>query len=182
MADHRFERTDADIRRAFIEALTDHGFEKLNVAELARRAQVDRTTFYAHFDSLYTLAERVITDEIELLRDTLQKNIGSNVAGSDRYQLFSDNLIDQLSNQADTIQKIRMISLGIKGFDAQCRQLFSAIYQQVLGVEVNSFTDFLLVNMAMSDLDFILRNHRAPAREELVNSLNQLAEIATQFK
>ncbi|WP_125704205.1 TetR/AcrR family transcriptional regulator [Lacticaseibacillus daqingensis] len=182
MTDYRFQRTEADIQRAFLAALTEQGFERLSVAELARLSRVDRTTFYAHYDSLYALAEQVITQEVDLLRKAIQEGIQRGADAGDRYQLFSSALIDELSGQAETIQRLRTISLGAQGLDAQCRQLFAAVYHQVLGVSPTSFTGFLLVNMAMSDLDFILINHRAPAREELAASLSQLAEIAKRFK
>lgn len=181
MADHRFERTDTDIRRAFMAALTEQGFETLTVAGLARLSKVDRTTFYAHYESLFTLAERVITDQVALLRTTLVQG-GLGTAKAAQYQLFSETVIAQLSQQAAAIRKLRLISLGTQSFDTQCRRLFADIYQQVLGVDPNSFTGFLLVNIAMSDLDFILLNQRAPARAELAASLDQLIAIARGFK
>jgi AcrR family transcriptional regulator len=182
MADHRFERTDTDIRRAFMAALTKQGFETLTVAGLARLSKVDRTTFYAHYESLFTLAERVITDQVALLRTTLIQGGLGTAAKAAQYQLFSETVIAQLSQQTAAIRKLRLISLGTQSFDAQCRRLFAAIYQQVLGVDPNSFTGFLLVNIAMSDLDFILLNQRAPARTELAASLDQLIAIARGFK
>lgn len=72
------------IRRAFLELLDEQPFEKITVLELAERADVNRSTFYAHYPDIFGVVEE-IQDEIleahlklfdhleyrELLRDPL---------------------------------------------------------------------------------------------------------------
>lgn len=174
MADYRFERTDEDIRRTFIQAVRDQGFERLSIAQLAKLSRVDRSTFYAHYDSLYDLAETMIREQVAELFHDLKAGVTSQ---QNNYDFFSESVVTQLSAQSQIIQQLRLISLGTQSFDAQCRLLFSDLYTQVLGITATSYTNYLFVNMAMSDLDFVLRHHRAPERQELQGSLQKMIEV-----
>lgn len=48
--DRRIQRTRALLRTALLELVQEKGFESLSVQEITDRANVGRTTFYAHFD------------------------------------------------------------------------------------------------------------------------------------
>lgn len=181
MADYRFERTDEDIQRAFVQALERQGFDQLNVAQMARLSRVDRSTFYAHYDSLYALATAVIDREVALLNASISAGTSATSGAGDGYDVFSGAVVAHLLEQTAVIRQVRLIPLGTQSFDAQCRQLFAATYQRVLGVDPASFTGYLLVNMAMSDLDFILTHRRVPRREELQAGLAQIARIAARI-
>ncbi len=50
--DRRVTRTKKAIERAYFELLATKGDEKITIAEIARTANVDRKTFYLHYDSL----------------------------------------------------------------------------------------------------------------------------------
>lgn len=178
MADYRFERTDEDIRRAFIQAVHDQGFERLSIAQLAKLSRVDRSTFYAHYDSLYDLAETMIQEQVTGLFHDLKSGVSSQ---QNNYDFFSESVVARLVDHAQIIQQLRLISLGTQSFDAVCRQLFSDLYTQVLGITATSYTNYLFVNMAMSDLDFVLRHHRAPERQELQGSLRKMIEVLNKI-
>ncbi|MDP9868557.1 MULTISPECIES: TetR/AcrR family transcriptional regulator [Streptosporangium] len=49
--DRRVRRTRQAIQRALIELILDKGYDQVTVSDLIRRADVGRSTFYAHFDS-----------------------------------------------------------------------------------------------------------------------------------
>lgn len=179
MADYRYERTDADIQRAFIRALATTGFEKLTVSQLAQASLVDRSTFYAHYPSIYELAETVIERQVAVIDHALWASRTANAAT--RYQLFSSDLVTHLVANAATISQIRLIPLGTASYDAQCRQSFTRYYQQAAGVAPDSFTSYLFVNMAMSDLDFVLAHRRAPERAELQVGMQKIEQVLRQL-
>jgi hypothetical protein len=95
----------------------------------------------------------------------------------DHYQFFSTHLMTYLITNTTVLQQLRLISLGTNSFDAQCRRLFRKFYQQVFHLNENNFTVYLFVNMAMSDLDFILERQRVPQRQELKQSLRQIERL-----
>jgi AcrR family transcriptional regulator len=60
-SDRRTEKSKAALSQALIELMMEVGFEQLSVADVAERANVGRSTFYAHF-----------ADKEALLRESLQ--------------------------------------------------------------------------------------------------------------
>ena len=179
MADHRYERTDRDIRRAFLDLIRSSGFEALNVSKIAAAALVDRSTFYAHYESVYELSKAMITEQVTVIGDALVTSLPA--GARERYQFFSQTLVTHLVKNSAVIAQLRLISLGTDSFDAQCRRLFTTYYQQTIGIAGDSFTSYLFVNMAMSDLDFMLTHRRAPQRQELQASLQQIERIVRQL-
>ena len=49
--DRRVQKTRAAIQRAYIELLMEKKSMKMTITELARRANIDRKTFYLHYDT-----------------------------------------------------------------------------------------------------------------------------------
>lgn len=179
MADYRFQRTDKLIRQAFLEQLTHHDFMTLTIAQIAKASLIDRSTFYAHYDSLYDLAVSVIQDELRLLSDSLATTLANRKSDQfNTYDFFNHAVLNQLNREAANIQQLRLISLGEQGFDNQCKQIFADYYQQIFTVQPNSYMLFLLINIAMSDLDYILINHQAPSRHDLTSSLQRILKAS----
>ena len=68
--DRRQVRTRRRIREAFISLVTEKGPDKLTVKELAQRADIDRKTFYLHYESISSVVEEMQNEflgQLELL-------------------------------------------------------------------------------------------------------------------
>ena len=63
MADLRYQRTEKLLQDTFLALLKEKPFDELTITQLARAAMVDRTTFYAHYQSLYDLAAGLVDQE-----------------------------------------------------------------------------------------------------------------------
>ena len=76
--DRRIEKTRACIREAFIELLQEKDYEAITVAELAKRADIDRKTFYLHYkgkdDLLHNLEEEHAREVRQLLGELSWSN------------------------------------------------------------------------------------------------------------
>jgi AcrR family transcriptional regulator len=59
-ADPRVKRTRKLLTDAFVELLGEKGFAALTVQDVAKRATVNRATFYAHYEDKYALLDAVI--------------------------------------------------------------------------------------------------------------------------
>ncbi len=68
--DPRVKRTRRLILRAFSELLAEKGFQAVTVQDIARRAEINRATFYAHFPDKYALLQYSIR---HAFADELQK-------------------------------------------------------------------------------------------------------------
>ena len=96
--DHRVSLTRQMFRRALTELLSEKPLSNITVKELCLRAQVNRGTFYAHFQDIYDLMEKI---EEELL-EQLQAALGSSpYAGQqDPYAIYGA-VFDFFQNNKD---------------------------------------------------------------------------------
>ena len=67
--DRRIQRTRELLRSAMVSLIREQGFEVLTVQHIIDRANVGRSTFYAHFKS----KEDLLTGSVEMVRSTLRR-------------------------------------------------------------------------------------------------------------
>lgn len=177
MADLRFQRTDEMLQIHFMKLLAQMPFEQISVSKLAKASKIDRTTFYAHYENTYQLAEKLINQHIELIATAIQKSVlqHRHEAHFDGYHYFNEALAHYLMTQRLEIQHLRQLNFGINSFDAKLRQLFSKTYGQVFHLSQEDFGQYLLTTLAMSNFDFILEKQRVPKKEELQEGLAKMA-------
>ena len=84
-------------------------------------------------------------------------------------------MVDYLLDNKQTIQLLREISLGKMSFDPQLRQLFVDIYSKIFNRKQSDFVIYLVVSLAMSNVDFILNEGRLPKREELQDGIDLMS-------
>ena len=61
--DRRRRYTLSVIREAFFSLLAEVGFAKMTVADICRRADIDRGTFYLHFEDKFALLDALIDED-----------------------------------------------------------------------------------------------------------------------
>lgn len=66
--DRRSRKTLAAIHDAFTSLLAEKPYEKITVTEIARAADIDRKTFYLHYESIDALFDSLLQEDIESLR------------------------------------------------------------------------------------------------------------------
>lgn len=87
--DKRIEKTRACIRQAFVEMLTEMDYEAITVAELAKRASIDRKTFYLHYKGKDDLLHGLEEEHSREVRQLLEGLHWSNDALPDPTALYS---------------------------------------------------------------------------------------------
>ncbi len=91
--DMRYKRTQRNLRSALIELLNEKRIDAISVRELSERADINRATFYLHYDSPYAL---LVSLENQLF-DTIMASYKSNARNdpeaffSTVYQCIYDN-------------------------------------------------------------------------------------------
>ena len=70
------------IRTALLELLQEKKFEKITVTDIVKRADINRSTFYAHYPDVMGLLE-------ELMEDTVNRSIDL-VSGIDMLQFLEE--------------------------------------------------------------------------------------------
>ena len=93
--DLRVKKTKRAIRSAFYELIKEKPLEKITVREIAERAEINKTTFYAHYETVYDLVDQL---EQEAVAEVIsQLNTAQGLLSSPRafvkeiYTLLSKN-------------------------------------------------------------------------------------------
>ncbi len=70
--DPRVKRTRNLLEQAFMEAVTEKGFQAVSVQDITERAGINRATFYAHFPDKYALLDHSVR---QMFRQELEKRM-----------------------------------------------------------------------------------------------------------
>jgi len=81
--DLRVQRTLDSIRDALVALIAKKSLDSVTVGDIARRARVNRTTFYRHYRDKYELLESILTKAIE----ELDESMGSPESARSRFKL-----------------------------------------------------------------------------------------------
>jgi AcrR family transcriptional regulator len=63
--DPRVKRTRKLLEQAFMELMTEKGFQSITIQDVTERATVNRATFYAHFEDKFDLLDSYIREQFE---------------------------------------------------------------------------------------------------------------------
>ena len=91
LKDRRVIKTKTNIKRVFMELLSNRPFEKITVTEIAEIALISKTTFYLHYDSKYDLAEECIEDFIAEIQEGIQNSSLNRMGG------YLDSIIERIN-------------------------------------------------------------------------------------
>lgn len=72
--DRRVQKTKTAIQGAYFELLREKNTSRVTVAELARRANIDRKTFYLHYESTEDILREFSRDKIQELLFLLERD------------------------------------------------------------------------------------------------------------
>ncbi len=60
--DKRYQRTHKQLLKVFMDMVLEMDFKEITVSEVSRRADINRKTFYRHFDSIYSVLDELQED------------------------------------------------------------------------------------------------------------------------
>ncbi|AEB06641.1 regulatory protein TetR [Coriobacterium glomerans PW2] len=98
--DRRFARTERAIHEAFFSLIEQRDYRKVTITALARLADIDRKTFYLHYDSIEDVADAIFREEADRLVDLLRADLAKDTSSIDVGLLLfnlSANLAPNLS-------------------------------------------------------------------------------------
>ncbi len=71
--DLRVKKTERAIRNAFAELVQKKPIEKITVREIAELAEINKTTFYAHYETVYALIDTLEQEAIDEIIERLEQ-------------------------------------------------------------------------------------------------------------
>lgn len=76
--DMRYKRTQRNLKAALIELLKEKNINKISVRELSERSDINRATFYLHYDSPYDLLASLETELFDKVFSSYKNNALNN--------------------------------------------------------------------------------------------------------
>lgn len=128
--DPRVERTRNLLKDALIELSAERGFNMVTVVDIAGRANVNRSTFYRHYEDKYALVEEIFQEAIERMGRDL--NPPAKEALSIDLQAPPERLVRLFEHFAEHKQLYTAL-LGMNGsrwFEARMRDQISSMIDQ----------------------------------------------------
>ena len=69
--DLRITKTENLIREAFLSLIEEKGFSNITITDLSKKANINRKTFYAHYETKEELHEKIIDEFLSILNPVL---------------------------------------------------------------------------------------------------------------
>ena len=86
--DRRVVRTRKAIRQAFLTLMQETEYQKITITGIAREADIDRKTFYLHYQSVEDLANEIVQDEADRIVRTCLDSLENSDDGENVVDLF----------------------------------------------------------------------------------------------
>lgn len=97
--DIRVKKTKRAIQKAFIALLREKPIEKITVKEIAERAEINKTTFYSHYETLDALTAEMERQTVQLVCD----NMGGAQQLLDAPEAFVQEMFASLQQATDCL-------------------------------------------------------------------------------
>lgn len=126
--DRRQIKTKKAIIQAFFDLTKDKDMSKITITELARKADIDRKTFYLHFNSIADIYNELGRKVVDILKESI-KNSGVSDNQDAIYGLFitiNEILTGKLDVLKDIARKNDFAEFVFYVKDAFCNELIKA--------------------------------------------------------
>lgn len=155
--DLRVQKTVAGIRQALFELLATKPLEKITITELAQRAQIQRKTFYLHYQSLDDVLaafEDELSVEVQQMMVTMQPfSVAAFIAGLNELFLKNYPYYEQILTQRrnvvlsvnakNTLKWVLLSNLTANNPQLNAHELATAAEFIAAGI-VNAYSNWLM--------------------------------------
>lgn len=173
--DRRVEKTKKSIREAYFDLLMKDRKQKITIAEIARSANIDRKTFYLHYDAVDDIIKDFAQNKIDEMVQRLKQQC---IEGQPiDIQILFDTLNQVVKENIEVFQIIAMNQKYDYFFD-RLKELFVAIlindyrkYFDFPEVEFRIYTDYFVSGILSVYMRWI--------REAMPVSIERLTELVS---
>ncbi|MFP7176997.1 TetR/AcrR family transcriptional regulator [Priestia filamentosa] len=109
--DLRVIRTKTSIRNALTELIEEKGFEAITVKDITVKAEINRGTFYLHYQDKYDLMDKCQQEIMDQMSNIAKTILSKGVLDSETAFSLAISLFEYLSQNADFMKAV----LGPKG-------------------------------------------------------------------
>ena len=143
-------KTRALIKSTFAEMLSEKKeINKITVTELVKRADINRGTFYSHYDDVYGVAEDYENELIDKFFDDAR------LIGSQDIDSFTDSFFDYIKKNNENYKLLcnsndflfaakKLVTIASNKFLEICCKDKNVVNREYIELEINVFIDGLL--------------------------------------
>lgn len=127
--DRRFQKNKKALQQAFIELTVEKGYSALTVSAITKRADVDRMTFYSHYDTIDDIFREFVDDMEREISQKISEEGGFNI---DRFFEILNSLM---------YKEIEFFRHAAAASSADLRTAFKDTIGRLIRVDLGSDTD-----------------------------------------
>lgn len=180
--DLRIIRSKHSIKKAFIELLTEKGYEGITIQDIADKAMINRNTFYLHYQNKPDLLNASMDELIEELNSTLKQCSSSTtpVSGFMLEQLMR-TILENIQGNVPFYKALLLEENRIYGFQSKMEEIIKNTVEDGLGnTPLKISKELLLQYIASTFMGIVVwwvKNDFSYTPEELAS---QFGKILTQ--
>lgn len=180
MTDLRVLKTRKTIQDAFVDLVLSEGFERITVSELAKRAIINRQTFYKHYLDKYDLAKKMAENILGLVKGLAQQRVDllhQDLTAIQIVDQIRPPFIEFVQQYRRQILALRQVHLSDFDMDQQIMVLVKQAANQILGNTGSPFEIAILSGVVNSVLNYLLEYNDLPTDEEIAEALTRIKEF-----
>lgn len=180
MTDLRVLKTRRAIQDAFVDLVLSEGFERITVSELAKRAMINRQTFYKHYLDKYDLAEKMGRQILKQVTEITQQRLNlihqdlTIIQIVDRLRPYLMELVDKYRRP---ILALRSVHLNNFDLSQQVSDEMKRAANQLLGNSGTPFELAVIGGVVSSVFNYLMEYNDLPTDEEIAESLTRIKEF-----
>lgn len=144
--DRRIQKTRQSIMDTFIDLLSEKGFEKITISDIAERTNINRGTVYLHYVDKFDLLDKCVETYVERLLNHCGNSDGTNLRIGAFQSVFEYLKVNS------TIYKLLLNNEGVGFFRARLYDTIKQTVTEVICVqsESNAFSNDVTIHFLTS--------------------------------
>ena len=176
--DLRSIRSVESIKKAFVDLLQEEPFEKVKVSEIARRAGIDRQTFYLHYVDKYDLLDKMNKEFLQVYKTILVERLeGGNAFALEKLEKIYQENLPYLKEHRVEVLSLLKIYTGRICLKRDLKKLLIDKYQEITGEALTSFQKEMLSTLYVGSFITIIKEDRKISKKEVEDLLIKIREF-----
>lgn len=171
MASLQAQRTQKMIQNAFVELLQEESFREVTVTQIAKRALINRQTFYNYYLDKYDLTEKLTTEMLAVFDRLLAKRARRM---KEHESLATFIHLDQVSGIYDELFRYRQLILKLfqiqydeRSLQNQLHRRIEQTLREIISPQPSEFVLDFCASAFVNMMRHVLSMGRFPTEEEI---------------
>ena len=171
-------RSVANIKKAFVDLLQEKPFEKIRISEIARKAGIDRQTFYLHFVDKYDLLDKMNKEFLQVYKTILVERLeGDNSFALEKLEKIYQGNLPYLKEHRLEVLSLLKIDTSRICLKRDLRKMLIDKYQEITGEALTSFQQDMLATLYVDSFITFIKEDRKISEKEIEDLLIKIRKF-----